>query len=52
MKIRGRIGEQNVVVLINSDATHNFISNKVVDRLGLCLKDISSFGVVMGTRKV
>ncbi|KAK9184730.1 hypothetical protein WN943_025081 [Citrus x changshan-huyou] len=52
MKIRGRIGEQDVVVLIDSGATHNFISNKVVDRLGLCLMDIGSFGVVMGTGKV
>ena len=52
MKIIERIGEQNVVVLIDSGATHNFISNKVVDRLGLCLTDIGSFGVVMGTRKV
>ena len=52
MKIRGRIGEQDVVVLIDSGATHNFISNKVVDRLGLCLTDIGSFGVVMGTGKV
>ena len=48
MKIRGRLGEQDVVVLIDSGATHNFIFNKVVDWLGLCLMDTGSFGVVMG----
>ena len=52
IKIRGRIGEQDVVVLIDSGATHNFISNKVVYRLGLCLTDTGSFGVVMGIEKV
>lgn len=47
LKIMGRIKEQDVLVLINSGATHNFISNKAVYRLRLCLTDTGSFWVVI-----
>ena len=52
MKVREKIVEQEVVVLIDSGATHNFISTQVVDQLDLTLTDIGNFGVVMGTGKV
>lgn len=35
MKLRGRIGETKVVVLIDSGTTHNFLSEKVIEQLGL-----------------
>ena len=34
MKIKWRIWEYDVVVLVDNGATHNFISNKVADQLG------------------
>lgn len=49
MKIKGKIGEQDVVVLVDSGATHNFISNHVVEKIGLQLTDTGSFGVTLGT---
>ncbi|XP_024027885.1 uncharacterized protein LOC112093511 [Morus notabilis] len=48
MKIKGRIGEQDVVVLVDSGATHNFISNRMVEKIGLQLTDTGSFGVTLG----
>lgn len=47
MKLRWRKAEQEVVVLIDCGATHNFISNKVIEKLGLPLSNTSHYGVIM-----
>ncbi|KAI0510225.1 hypothetical protein KFK09_010826 [Dendrobium nobile] len=52
MKVRGEIADREVVVLIDSGATHNFISNQIVESLGMELVDTGGYGVMMGTGKV
>ncbi|KAI0523140.1 hypothetical protein KFK09_005530 [Dendrobium nobile] len=52
MKVKGEIADLEVVVLIDSGATHNFISTQVVNQLGVKLVDTGCYGVMMGTGKV
>ncbi|PKU74134.1 hypothetical protein MA16_Dca026394 [Dendrobium catenatum] len=52
MKVRGEIADREVVVLIDSGATHNFISTQIVDQMGMELVDTGGYGVMMGTGKV
>ncbi|KAI0497361.1 hypothetical protein KFK09_020584 [Dendrobium nobile] len=52
MKVRGEIADREVVVLIDSGATHNFISTQIVESLGMELVDTGGYGVMMGTGKV
>lgn len=49
MKLRGRIANQDVVVLNDCGATHNFLSNRVVEKLALPLCDTGHYGVITGT---
>ena len=49
MKLKGKIGHQEVIILINCGATHNFISNKVVQQLGPPLDATKGFGVLLDT---
>lgn len=48
MKLRGKIGSQEVIVLIDCGATHNFISLEVVQKIGLPITVTNNYGV-MGT---
>lgn len=47
MKLRGTIEREGVVVLIDSGASHNFISEKLVAKLGLCTSETSHYGVLV-----
>ena len=49
MKMRERVYGQEVVVLVDCGATHNFISTKLVEKLGLEVVMTEGYGVVMGT---
>lgn len=49
MKVKGRIAQREVVVLIDSGASHNFISTDVVMDLGLPRVGTTGYGVLMGT---
>lgn len=49
MKMRGTISGQNVVVMIDPGATHNFISISVVEKLQIPITPLKSFGVSLGT---
>ena len=49
MKVRGKIKQQEVIVLINCGATHNFISTKLVCELVLPLEGTLGYGVLMDT---
>lgn len=49
MKLRGQIGSQAVVVLIDFGATHNFISTELAKKLELPLAKTEGYGVIMGT---
>lgn len=48
MKLRSNIGGFDIVVLIDSGATHNFISQELVERLGLFVSKTGYVGVMMG----
>ena len=48
MKIKGKIAQQEVITLIDCGATHNFISTRLVQKLGLPLEAIVGYGVLMG----
>ena len=49
MKLKGTIGEQEVVVLIDSGATHNFISLDLVSKMQIPIVKTGAYGVTMGT---
>lgn len=48
MKLRGLIGDQDVVVMIDPGATHNFISLSTVASTGVPVMKEGSFGVSLG----
>lgn len=48
-KIRGRIGLQEVVIMIDSGATHNFLVPHVVMKAKLPLQSEKRFQVLLGT---
>ena len=48
MNVRGKIKQQEVIVLINCEATHNFIFAKLVCELVLPLEGTLGYGVLMG----
>ncbi|WZZ71775.1 hypothetical protein YC2023_083145 [Brassica napus] len=48
INLRGSINGVEVVVLIDSGATHNFISESVVQKLGLAISTTQGFGVMVG----
>ena len=50
MKIKGKLGTKEVIVLIDCGATHNFLSMELIEELKLPLLTIANYGVVMGTR--
>ncbi|KAI0492199.1 hypothetical protein KFK09_026466 [Dendrobium nobile] len=52
MKVKGKIHGREVVVLIDSGATHNFISTQVAEELGMEPTETGSYGVMMGTGKI
>lgn len=49
MKIHGKIGTWDVIVLIDCRATHNFISSDLVQQLSIPRTETNSYGVLMGT---
>lgn len=48
MKIKGEIKGKEVLILIDSGATHNFIHNKIVEEMRLELENHTPFGVTIG----
>ena len=50
MKLQGLIGTQPVVFLIDSGATHNFISQDFVRKLAISVETTRAYGVLMGNR--
>ncbi|KAA0064015.1 ty3-gypsy retrotransposon protein [Cucumis melo var. makuwa] len=49
MKVREKLQEEEVVILIDCGATHNFISDKLVKRLHLLTKETAHYGVILGS---
>lgn len=48
--MKGTLNGEEVVVLVDCGASHNFISRELVHRLGIPVTDTSRFGVETGTR--
>ncbi|XP_031257652.1 uncharacterized protein LOC116115659 [Pistacia vera] len=48
MKVKGKISGAEVIVLIDSGASHNFISKGVIEKLGLPVMQTQTFGVRVG----
>ena len=48
MKVKGKVKNEDVVVLIDCGATHNFIYEKLVTALNLPLKTTTTYGVILG----
>lgn len=44
MKGKGRMKEEEVMVLVDCGATHNFISEKLVSKLNLPMKATTNYG--------
>ncbi|KAL4027645.1 hypothetical protein IC575_010820 [Cucumis melo] len=49
MKVKGKLGKEEVVVLIDCGATHNFIAEKLVEKLKLPMKETPNYGVILGS---
>ncbi|KFK23991.1 hypothetical protein AALP_AAs48021U000700 [Arabis alpina] len=49
VKLRGSIRDEPVIVMIDSGASHNFVSEKMVVKLGLTATETKGYGVVTGT---
>lgn len=48
MKLVGKIGEQEVIVMVDPGATHNFISLSTVKKSGIPISNKKGFGVSLG----
>lgn len=48
IKLRGSIKGQEVVILIDSGASHSFVSTGVVQHIGLQFSSTKGYGVLMG----
>ncbi|WVY89838.1 hypothetical protein V8G54_035352 [Vigna mungo] len=48
LKLKGRIGSREVLVLIDSGASHNFISRSLVGELGMAVKETQPYFVSLG----
>ncbi|KAL4035943.1 hypothetical protein IC575_004655 [Cucumis melo] len=49
MKVRGKLLGEDVIILIDCGATHNFVSEKLVKKLILPIKETSHYGVILGS---
>lgn len=49
MKLKGKISQWEVIVLVDSGTSHNFIVADIIQQLGLPLLGTTGYGVIMGT---
>ncbi|KAL1212172.1 hypothetical protein V5N11_028793 [Cardamine amara subsp. amara] len=50
IKLRGSIQDINLVIMIDSGATHKFITHQLVEKLGLSPDKTKRYRVIMGTK--
>ncbi|KAL4197847.1 hypothetical protein AMTRI_Chr04g190320 [Amborella trichopoda] len=48
MKVKGKLRQAIITILVDSGSTHNFVSEKLVEKVGL--KPIFGYDVVLGTQ--
>lgn len=46
MKLRGSLQKEDVIVFIDSGASHNFVSLQLVNKLGLNTEETRGYGVI------
>ncbi|KAA0049931.1 Ty3/gypsy retrotransposon protein [Cucumis melo var. makuwa] len=49
MKVKGKLQKKEVIIRIDCGATHNFISEKLVESLQLPVKETAHYGVILGS---
>lgn len=49
MKVRGKLQDEDVIILIDRGATYNFVSEKLVKKLHLPTKQTTHYGVILGS---
>lgn len=52
MKLQGKIGSREVLILVDSGSTHNFVTENIVEDLKLPIQFVPSFGVQIGNGDV
>ncbi|KAA0045702.1 ty3-gypsy retrotransposon protein [Cucumis melo var. makuwa] len=50
-KIKGKVEDREVVVMIDCGATHNFISLRLVEEMQIATTETTQYGVIMGSGK-
>lgn len=50
-KIKGMLEDQEIVIMIDCRATHNFISLRLLEILNLPMTETTHYGVIMGSEK-
>ncbi|KAJ7949788.1 Ty3/gypsy retrotransposon protein [Quillaja saponaria] len=48
MKLQGKVGKRDVLILVDSGSTHNFVSESIVQELHLMMQYVTPFGVQIG----
>ncbi|TYK22245.1 ty3-gypsy retrotransposon protein [Cucumis melo var. makuwa] len=49
MKVRGKLRDMEIIIMIDCGATHNFISEKLVKSLQITTKETAHYGVTLGS---
>lgn len=52
IKVKGKVENEEVIVLVDCGATLNFISPKIVEKMKLSVTNTVNYGVIMGTGSV
>ncbi|TYK03081.1 ty3-gypsy retrotransposon protein [Cucumis melo var. makuwa] len=50
-KLRGKLEDPEVVIMIDCGATHNFISSRLVEEMQITTTETTQYGVIMGSGK-
>ncbi|KZV38810.1 hypothetical protein F511_32692 [Dorcoceras hygrometricum] len=48
LKLKGKIGGEEVVIMIDSGASHNFVSRTLIEKFGFEVDEAVRFGVCLG----
>ena len=49
MKVKGKLQGKEIIILIDCGATHNFISESLLEELKINTKSITNYGVILGS---
>ncbi|TYK11081.1 ty3-gypsy retrotransposon protein [Cucumis melo var. makuwa] len=49
MKVRGKLHDEDIIILIDCGATHNFLLKKLVEKFEIPTKETTHYGVILGS---